>query len=50
MRRFLCGRGMTTGKMIFLTLLVLLSGFRLRKLHLVRPDLIYYPLPVEVYA
>lgn len=38
----------TIGMMIFLTLLS--SSFKLRKLHLVRPDLIYYPLYVEVYA
>jgi hypothetical protein len=35
----------------FVLIALLFTGlFRMRKLHLVRPDLIYYPLCVEVYC
>jgi len=50
MRSFLCGPGMNLTMTMSMTLLFLWSGFFLRKLHLVRPDLIYYPMYVEVYA
>lgn len=42
--------------MIFLLSLVLsfqnpeYAGFKMRKLHLVRPDLIPYPIPTEIYC